>query len=142
MISDLNSPSSDLLRAALSRTKTAYRPATRTAHLTHVKTYLAFTVFMDLPVEPSVHSVLAFLEYLYTNSVSHKVMLNYVSSIRKAAVKYKWQPEVLSHRLITDYLRSISINTRFAPTPRGIFYLSTLALISQACEILIDPPLF
>ena len=47
-----------------------------------------------------------------------------------------------SHRLVSDYLRSISINTRFAPTPRGIFDLTTLASISQACDILVDPLLF
>ena len=82
MISDLNLPSYHLLRAALSRKRTAYRPATRNAHLTHVKTYLAFTIFMKLPVELNVHSVLAFLEYLYTNFVSYKVMLNYDSSLK------------------------------------------------------------
>ena len=142
MILDLDLPSSHLLQAALSRTRTAYRPATRNAHLTHVKTYLAFTIFMELPVELNVHSILAFLEYLYNNSVSYKVMLNYVSSLKKAAIKYHWHPEVLSHRLVSEYLRSISINTRFAPTPRGIFDLTTLALISQACDILVDPPLF
>ena len=97
---------------------------------------------MELPVELNIHSILAFLEYLYNNSVSHKVILNYVSSIKKAAIKYQWHPEVLSHRLVSEYLRSISINTTFAPTPRGIFDLTTLALISQACDILSDPPLF
>ena len=142
MISDLDLPSSHLLRAALSRTRTAYRPATRNAHLTHIKTYLAFVIFMELPVELNVHSVLAFLEYLFINSVSYKVMLNYISSIKKATTKYHWNPEILSHRLISEYLRSISINTRFAPTPRGIFDLTTLTLISQACDILMDPLLF
>ena len=142
VISDLDLPSSHLLREALTRTRTAYRPSTKSAHLTHVRTYLAFTIFMELPVELNIHSILAFLEYLYTNSVSHKVMLNYVSSIKKAAIKYQWHPEVLSHRLVSEYLRSISINTRFAPTPRGIFDLTTLALISQACDILSDPSLF
>ena len=93
-------------------------------------------------MELNVHSILAFLEYLFTNSVSHKVILNYISSLKKAAVKYHWNSEVLSHRLVSEYLRSISINTRFAPTHRGIFNLTTLALISQACEILMDPPLF
>ena len=99
-------------------------------------------MFMELPVELNVHSILAFLEYLFTNSVSYKVMLNYISSIKKAATKYHWNPEVLSHRLVSEYLRSISINTRFAPTSRGIFDLTTLALISQACDILTDPLLF
>ena len=55
-------------------------------------------------MELNVHSVLDFLEYLYTNSVSYKVMLNYVSSLKKAAMKYHWHLEVLSHRLITEYL--------------------------------------
>ena len=120
----------------------AYRLATRNAHITHIKTYLAFIIFMELPVELNVHSILAFLVYLLTNSVSYKVMLNYISSIKKAATKYHWNPEVLSHRLVSEYLRSISINTRFAPTSRGIFDLTTLALISQACDILTDPLLF
>ena len=88
LVTILNLPSSHLLRAALSRTGTAYRPATRNAHLTHVKTYVAFTIFMELPVEQNVHSILAFLEYLFTNSVSYKVMLNYISSVKKAATKY------------------------------------------------------
>ena len=142
MISDLDLPSSHLLREALSGKRTAYRPATRNADLTHVKTYLAFTIFMELPVELNAHSILAFLEYLYINSVSYKVILNFVSSLKKAATKYHWHPEVLSHRLVSDYLKSISINIRFAPIPRGIFDLTTLALISRAYDILVDPPLF
>ena len=127
MISDLNLPSSHLLQVTLSRTRTAYRPASRNDHLTHVKAYMALTFFMHLPVELSVHSILAFLECLFTNSVSYKVMLNYVSSLKKAATKYHLNPEVLSHRLVSDYLRSISINTKFAPIPRSILGV----LISQ-----------
>ena len=123
------------------RTRTAYRPSTLSAHLVHIRTYLAFVTFMGLPVELSLHSLLAFLEYLHINSISHKVILNYIS-LKKAVIKYKWHPEVLSHRLIGDFLRSISINSRFTPTSRGTFDLSTLALISRSCDILVDPPLF
>ena len=130
MISDLNLPSAPLLRAALQRTKKAYRPATISAHNTHVRTYLSFVIFMDLPVIPSIHSILAFLEFLYLNSISYKVMLNYMSSLRKASQKYSWSPQIFSHRL------------RFSLTIRGIFDISTLALISQTCHILDDPPLF
>ena len=97
---------------------------------------------MNLPVELHLHSILAFLEYLHINSLSNKVILNYVSSLKKAALKYSWHPEVLSHRLVTEYLRSIPIYSRFAPTPRGIFDLSTLALISRTCSILNDTVLF
>ena len=112
------------------------------AHNTHIRTYLSFANFMDLPVIPSIHSVLAFLEYLYLNFISYKVMLNYMSSLRKASHKYSWSPQVFSHRLILDYLRSVSLNSRFSPTIRGIFDISTLTLMSQTCDILEDPPLF
>ena len=97
---------------------------------------------MNLPVIPSVHSVLAFLEYLHMNSISYKVILSYDSSLKKAALKYSWSPDVFSHRLVSEYLRSASINTRFTPIVRGIFDITTLALISQTCEILEDPALF
>ena len=76
---------------------------------------------MDLPVVPSVHSVLAFLEFLHTNSISYKVIISYVSSLRKATHKYEWSPKVFSHRLVLEYLGSVSMNTRFTPTVRGIF---------------------
>ena len=126
----------------MQRTKGAFKPATRSAHITHIRTYLSFITFMGLPVEPSIHSLLAFLEYLYTNSISHKVILNYISSLKKTAQRYAWQTEVFLHRLISEYLRSISINSRFAPTCRDIFDISTLALISQTCDVLDDPILF
>ena len=135
-------PSSSLLRSALVRTRGAYRPSTTNAQRLHLKTYLAFVLFMDLPVELHLHSILAFLEYLHINSISYKIMLNYISSLKRAAIKYKWQSQVLSHSLVMEYLRSISINTRFAPTPRGIFDLQTLALISKNCDILDDSILF
>ena len=124
------------------RTRTAYTLSTLSAPLIHIRTYLGFVFFMGLPVELNLHSLLAFLGYLHTNSISHKVMLNYMSSLKKAANKYSWHPEVLSHRMIGYYLKSISMNTNFAPTPRGIFDLSTLAVISRSFDILVDPPLF
>ena len=76
------------------------------------------------------------------NSIPYKVMLYYVYSLRQAARKYLWSPDVFSHRLVLEYLRSVSINTRFTATVRGIFDITTLSLISHTCEILDDPALF
>ena len=118
-----------LIRSALNRIKTAYRPSTRAAHNTHLRTYLAFTIFMSLPHHPSPHTLLAFMEFLHANSLSHKVILIYLSSIKKAASRYHWSLSPFSHQSVLTYLRSISINSSFAPTPRGIFDLTTLALI-------------
>ena len=142
MISDSNLPSSSLVRSALDRTKNAFRPSTMNAHRTHLRTYLSFTTFMSLSPIPSVHSLLAFMEYLYANSLSHKVIHNYISSIKSAAKRFHWPIPPFSHHLVTSFLRSISINSTLPPTPRGVFDLSALAAISRACSILDDPDLF
>ena len=120
----------------------AYRPATRSAHTTHLKTYLSFVVFMDLPLQFTLHSILAFLEYLYVNRISHRVILNYLASLRSLARRYDWDSTILSHQLVVSYLKSIARNTPFNPPSRGIFSLQTLTAISKACALLPDPPLF
>ena len=97
---------------------------------------------MSLPPPPSVHSLLAFMEFLHINSISYKVILNYMSSLKTAGRKFGWNLASFDHHLVSSYIRSISINSNFSPTPRGIFDLNTLPAISKACEILHDPPLF
>ena len=87
---------------------------------------------MSLPIEISVHSLLAFLEYLHSKPLSHKVILNYLSSIKSVGRKYKWNLHPFSHHLILSYIRSISINS----------INRTLALMSTTCNILDDPPSF
>ena len=133
-------PAAHLITAAIQRTRTAYRPSTRRAHNTHIRTYFSFLMFMSLPLDLSVKSLLAFLEYLHSNSLSSKVILNYLSSLKFAARQYNWDLGIFSHHLILAYTRSISINPSFNPTPRGIFDLKTLAQISTTCNILDDPP--
>ena len=46
------------------------------------------------------------------------------------------------HHMVQRYLRSISINSKFAPTPRGLFDIQTLYYISLSCDTLSDPILF
>ena len=140
MIVDMNAPSSSLARSACRRVNTAYRPSTRSAHRTHLRTYLSFVVFMDLPLRFTIHSVLAFLEFLYVNNISHRFILKYVASLRTLANRYDWGSTVLSYQLVLSYLRSISRNSCFNPPSRGIFSLHLLSSISKACTILTDPP--
>ena len=99
---------------------------------------------MKLPVNFSLHNILTFLEYLYQNHISPQVIKNYVSSLNSMARTYNIPAEDLSHVAVSHYLRSISINSTFRPTPRGIFEIRTLYHIShfQACDSLTDPLLF
>ena len=97
---------------------------------------------MDLPVSLFVHNILSFLEYLYQNGLSPKVIRNYLSSISSVSKFFSLDVSPLSHISVSHYLRSISINSSFRPTPRGIFDISTLYHISRACDTLSDPVLY
>ena len=68
--------------------------------------------------------------------------MNYLSSLKSAARQDNWDQAIFSHHLIQAYVRSISINSSFNPSPRGIFDIKTLALISSTCNILDDTPLY
>ena len=99
-------------------------------------------IFMGLPVTLTVHNILVFLEYLYKNDLSPKVIKNYLSSITSMAKYYHLPDSSLLDSSISRYIRSISINSQFLPTPRGIFNSRTLYLISISCDMLSDPLLF
>ena len=108
----------------------------------HLKTYLTFVTYIGVQPEFTIQTILSFLEFLHSNSVSTRVIANYVSSLKTVACRYKWDPEPLHHRLVSAYLRSITINSTFNPTPSGTFDLNTLASVSRACETLQDPVLY
>ena len=142
LISDSSSSSAPLLLQACRRIHQAYRPSTSSAHLLHFKTYLSFLIFMDLPITISVHNVLTFLEYLFQNLISPKVISSYLSSIHSKAAIYNLDISPLSHPAILRFIRSININSKFSSTPRGIFDISTLYQLSLSCDILPDPHLY
>ena len=89
-----------------------------------------------------IQNLLCFFEFLHANDLSPKVIKNYLSSLRSMAKFYKLPAEDLYNHTVTLYLRSLTINSRFKPIPRGTFDIPTLCKISQACELLSDPPLF
>ena len=76
------------------------------------------------------------------NHISPKDIKNYLSSIRIVAIKYNLDIQGNSSHILSRSLRSISINSHFAPTPRCIFDISTMHHISMACNSLPDPHLF
>ena len=97
---------------------------------------------MDLPITISVHNILTFLEYLYQSLISPKVIASYLSSIHTKASIYNLNTSSLSHPAITRFIRSININSKFSPTPKGVFDIPTLYQLSCSCDILPDPLLF
>ena len=88
------------------------------AQYTHLRTYFSFVTYIGVAPDITIHTVVSFLEFLHSNSVSPKVIANYVSSLKTAACRYNWDS---LPQLVSDYLRSITINANFNPTPRGTF---------------------
>ena len=103
---------------------------------------MAFLIFTGSPITIQLHNILSFMEYLHQNSISPKVVRNYISSIASQAKFYSIQHQDINHPAVARYLRSISIHLRFQPTPRGIFDVKTLYAISLSCDYLSDPILF
>ena len=97
---------------------------------------------MDLPIAITTLSILTFLKYLHQNRLSPKVIQNYLASIWNMATTYGIEHSQLDNHNATRYIRSISINSTFRPTPRGIFDIPTLYQISLSCDLLSDPCLY
>ena len=141
IISDSPQYSSKFLASAWERVITAHRPATVASQKTHFKTYLSFLFFYHLPQDFLCPNLLAFLEFLYQNLLSPKVIRNYLSSLSSLCSLFRISSDC-NHPALARFLRSISINSHFRPTPRGVFDVPTLYHISKACDLLSDPVLF
>ena len=142
MIVGSSSTSSPLIASAYERMKQAYRPSTTSAHRTHIRSYFAFLHIMQLPSTTSLHNILVFIEYLHQNSLSYKVISSYVASIKSMAILYNIPSENFSHPAVARLLRSLSLTSHFAPTPRGLFDIPTLYNISLSCDSTNDPHLY
>ena len=103
---------------------------------------MAFLMFLNLPIVCSIHNLLIFGEYLYNNKISCKVIKHYFLSLSNCAAFYNLDTKHFTHPLLSRFLRSISINSSFSPSPKGIFDIRTIYLISLSCDILSDPLLF
>ena len=65
-----------------------------------------------------------FFQFLHQSSLSPKVISNYLSSIRSMAKFYNIEHSDLSHIAASRFVRRVTINSRFSPTPeRGFWYL-------------------
>ena len=138
----MTSHSNHLFEAAWYRTMVSHRPSTSAAHHVHFRTFLSFLIFLQLPFVISVHNLLVFLEYLHNNALSLKVIKNYLSSISTMTSHFNLDSSPTKHETTSRYLRIITINSPFSPTPRGIFTIQMLYQISLTCDFLPDPILY
>ena len=86
--------------------------------------------------------MLTYTEYLHANGMSSKIIKHYILSASVMEDCYNIDHEALSHSCVVRLLRSIDMNTMFAPTPQGGFDARTVYFLSISYDNLRDPLLF
>ena len=142
MYSDATAHTRYLFEFACDRASSSHRPSEVSARNGHFKTFLAFLTFLQLSVTITVHNILIFLEYLHNNDISPKVIQNYLASVSALALHFNIAPTHSKHGTVLRFLISISINSSFSPTSRGIFTIEMLYHTNMACDICPDPILY
>ena len=129
LISGSNPSSLQLLNSAWQKMDQAYRPSTSSAHRTHFRTFISFIYFMDLPMSVTLHNVLVFLEYLHQNSLSPKVIKNYLSSIATMSKAYSIDYTATHHPAVHTS-EAFPLPPLFLPL-RGAFLTSQPCMLFQ-----------
>ena len=89
-----------------------------------------------------IHVLLAFMQFLFDNSISKTTIANYISAIKKSFVMYGLKQEVFTNKKIALLLKSFSINKPFQVKIKGIIDFDMLHSIIKACHALQFPLTF
>ena len=124
---------------ALARSRQSLQPHTRKQYERQFRLYLAFVISRGLTILDPVTSVLLFLEFLATNALSQRVIVNYVSALKFAFDSYGWCTTVFESPLIRRMLRGIKFSICKQPSPKGVFSFHQVRHISQLCDSFDNP---
>ena len=83
----------------------------------------------------NITAILLFLEFLASNTVSHRVVSKCVSAFKFAFTSHGWDTEVFSHPLVTRLLKGISLTVQNPPSPKGLFSFYQVFEISSLRDL-------
>ena len=124
-----------LLSQALARRDQGIRKHTANQYDRQFKLFLAFTLSRRIIHMDSVSTLLLFLEFLASNALTYRVVMNYMSALKSMFGKYGWSPLAFESPLVKRMLKGINYTVHNQPTPRGLFTLQQIREISRLCEI-------
>ena len=114
----------------------AYRPKSRLAYKNCFRTFLAFMAFVGRSMsQVSDQDILMFVQMLAFNNLAYPSILNYILALK---FKFQWYSLPISclHSFkLSLLLRSLKMNVRRLPKVKGIFDISTLKAICNACDM-------
>ena len=79
-------------------------------------------------------TVLLFTEFLASNSISYRVIMNYISALKHMFTRYGWDGSVFSAPILNSLLQSIKLSFPLTPTPKATLTLRELREISRLCD--------
>ena len=138
-----------LCHQAFSRVTSAYRPKTLQAQNSHLTTFLQFCEFTSQAIEDITPcTIIAFIEFLVQNGLSHSSISNYLSSLKTCFKLYSLPCQILQHEWVrlTMTMTSIALNVPVPLKIKGIFDISHMcqlvSLCDSMCHGLVFKPLF
>ena len=126
-----------LFWAGLERVSSGYRPKTLAAQNTHLTTFMQFCEFIGVNctmIEPGV--VIAFIEYLVSNGLTHGTILGYITSLKQCFKLYNLSIVPFEHEWVRLALRGISRQIPSAMRIKGIFSPQQVVQIVEMCDTL------
>ena len=123
------------MQAAMKRLDLGLRPHTTAQYVRQFKVFLAFVLYSKLESVHSLQSILLFIELLASNTLSYRVIVNYMWALKHMFRRYGWPCANLSHPLVLRLLKGVNYLVTPNLTPKGIFTLPQIREISSLCEL-------
>ena len=125
----------DLLWAGLQRVTSGYRPKTLAAQNTHLSTFVQFCEFIGVShinIDPGV--VIAFIEYLVLNDLTHGTILGYISSLKQCYKMYNLCHQAFEHEWVRLAMRGISRTVLSSVRVKAVFDVQQVLRIVEICD--------
>ena len=124
-----------LCHEAFTRIESAYRPKTVSAHKTHFTTFLQFCELISQQLEEiSPCTIIAFIEFLAKNGLTHASVCNYLSSLKTVFKLYQLPVHILDHEWVRLTLRSIALNVPVPLKIKGLFSIQHMYQLISLCN--------
>ena len=132
-----------LVDGASQRVKATFRPKTRRCYQLLFRNFVGFGCLADILIQDvSLHSVMAYLEYLALNKVSVHMVANNIAAIKANFVMYGIDHSVMEHQRVKYFFKSMRINRSLSIPVRNVMSLQNLVDIVHLCDHISFCPVF
>ena len=102
----------NLAVAAEKRIMAALSPRTRCSYLAGFRLFLAFIIYMNIPVVNSLQTVIVYLEFLVQNYLKAVSLHNHLSILKYYFSLFGWSTNVFIERKVQLFVKSVQMNAK------------------------------